>query len=203
MPIYRDFYGSDGTRTRDLRRDTPVVVPPGWAGIAGTHGESRPSPKGSCGDCQASAGASGDLLRDVRGMGSSPHQATRRRPSRLTSIPCCARTRRRRRVRQRCPRCATSTASMQHCAGGPRSRTLRTATLAGEMLEEISSLLYLPRVARASRRPVSRDDPDRGRRAPRGTKRPAWPARHHLRARGRLCAVKVHGVARTPARASC
>jgi hypothetical protein len=24
MPICKDFYGSDGTRTRDLRRDRPV-----------------------------------------------------------------------------------------------------------------------------------------------------------------------------------
>jgi hypothetical protein len=24
MPIYRNFYGSDGTRTRDLRRDRPA-----------------------------------------------------------------------------------------------------------------------------------------------------------------------------------
>ena len=29
------FYGSDGTRTRDLRRDRPVLVSPGWAGIGG------------------------------------------------------------------------------------------------------------------------------------------------------------------------
>jgi hypothetical protein len=25
----QDFYGSDGTRTRDLRRDSPVMVVPG------------------------------------------------------------------------------------------------------------------------------------------------------------------------------
>jgi hypothetical protein len=29
LPICRDFYGSDGTRTRDLRRDRPVFVYPG------------------------------------------------------------------------------------------------------------------------------------------------------------------------------
>jgi hypothetical protein len=29
MPICRFFYGSDGTRTRDLRRDRPVLVVPG------------------------------------------------------------------------------------------------------------------------------------------------------------------------------
>jgi hypothetical protein len=28
-------YGSDGTRTRDLRRDRPVMVARGWAGIGG------------------------------------------------------------------------------------------------------------------------------------------------------------------------
>jgi len=29
LPICRDFYGSDGTRTRDLRRDRPVLGLPG------------------------------------------------------------------------------------------------------------------------------------------------------------------------------
>jgi hypothetical protein len=29
----QDFYGSDGTRTRDLRRDRPVSSLRGWAGI--------------------------------------------------------------------------------------------------------------------------------------------------------------------------
>jgi hypothetical protein len=27
--------GSDGTRTRDLRRDRPVLAVPGWAGMSG------------------------------------------------------------------------------------------------------------------------------------------------------------------------
>src|ERR687888_2664441 len=31
----QDFYGSDGTRTRYLRRDGPVLVVPGWAEIGG------------------------------------------------------------------------------------------------------------------------------------------------------------------------
>jgi hypothetical protein len=26
MPIYRNSYGSDGTRTRDLRRDRPLMA---------------------------------------------------------------------------------------------------------------------------------------------------------------------------------
>src|SRR5687767_9417082 len=29
------LYGSDGTRTRDLRRDRPVMLLPGWAGVGG------------------------------------------------------------------------------------------------------------------------------------------------------------------------
>src|SRR5215216_142995 len=37
MPICRDFYGSDGTRTRDLRRDRPVMALPGCAGIGGDY----------------------------------------------------------------------------------------------------------------------------------------------------------------------
>ena len=31
------FYGSDGTRTRDLRRDRPALVMPVWAGIGGDY----------------------------------------------------------------------------------------------------------------------------------------------------------------------
>ena len=29
IPALQDFYGSDGTRTRDLRRDRPILVLPG------------------------------------------------------------------------------------------------------------------------------------------------------------------------------
>jgi hypothetical protein len=58
-------------------------VPPGWAGISGNLRRERPSLKGSCGDCRASAGAPGEDPEDGY-------------------------------------------------------------TLAGEMLEEMSSLLYLP-----------------------------------------------------------
>jgi hypothetical protein len=34
-------YGSDGTRTRDLRRDRPVLVFPGWAGVGGDYGREQ------------------------------------------------------------------------------------------------------------------------------------------------------------------
>ena len=34
-PDVQVLYGSDGTRTRDLRRDRPVLVSPGWAGVGG------------------------------------------------------------------------------------------------------------------------------------------------------------------------
>jgi hypothetical protein len=33
--ICRDFYGSDGTRTRDLRRDRPDTTFPGSPGLGG------------------------------------------------------------------------------------------------------------------------------------------------------------------------
>ena len=33
--------GSDGTRTRDLRRDRPVLVVPGWAAIGGDYRRAR------------------------------------------------------------------------------------------------------------------------------------------------------------------
>ena len=42
MPICRYFYGSDGTRTRDLRRDRPVLPLAGCAGI----GEDSPQEQG-------------------------------------------------------------------------------------------------------------------------------------------------------------
>ncbi len=64
----QDFYGSDGTRTRDLRRDRPVVALPGWAGIGGDLWQEQSFSHRGCGDCRGPAGASGDLVRDVRGM---------------------------------------------------------------------------------------------------------------------------------------
>jgi pimeloyl-ACP methyl ester carboxylesterase len=57
MPIYRQLSGSDGTRTRDLRRDRPVLLLPGWAGLRGVFShEQDVSPLG---------------LRGLRGAGGS------------------------------------------------------------------------------------------------------------------------------------
>jgi hypothetical protein len=67
-PICRDFYGSDGTRTRDLRRDRPVMISPGWAEIGGDYRRDQVFRLWACGDRRAPAGASGGLLRDERGM---------------------------------------------------------------------------------------------------------------------------------------
>jgi hypothetical protein len=39
------FYGSDGTRTRCLRRDRPIIAVPGWAGIGGNLRSERGFPR--------------------------------------------------------------------------------------------------------------------------------------------------------------
>jgi hypothetical protein len=62
------FNGSDGTRTRDLRSDRPVLVVPGSAGIGGDSCREQGFREPPCGDPRASAGACGGLLRDERGM---------------------------------------------------------------------------------------------------------------------------------------
>jgi hypothetical protein len=80
MPLCRDLYGSDGTRTRDLRRDRPVLVLAGWAGIgwdcrreqdfqplallglAGTGGIFRRPPAGSERDASLSRLQTGCLV---------------------------------------------------------------------------------------------------------------------------------------------
>ena len=62
------FYGSDGTRTRDLRRDRPVVALPAERGLAGIPDVSRAFRLCRCGDLRVAPGASGGLLRDQRGM---------------------------------------------------------------------------------------------------------------------------------------
>jgi hypothetical protein len=49
--------GSDGTRTRDLRRDRPVLVVPGWAGVGG--------------DSRREQGLSSLVLRGLPGAGGS------------------------------------------------------------------------------------------------------------------------------------
>jgi hypothetical protein len=62
------FDGSDGTRTRDLRRDRPVLwfrAEREWAGITG---ESRAFSSLRCGDSRGLAGTSGALLRYLCGM---------------------------------------------------------------------------------------------------------------------------------------
>ena len=56
--------GSASTRTRDLRRDRPVMALPGGAGIGGDSRRSmdfRPSP---CGDWRVPAGGSGSIGRE-------------------------------------------------------------------------------------------------------------------------------------------
>jgi hypothetical protein len=70
------FYGSDGTRTRDLRRDRPVLVSPALPGMGGDFRRERASSRPGCGDCSAWAAATGALLRDVRGMRSLSHLRT-------------------------------------------------------------------------------------------------------------------------------
>jgi hypothetical protein len=64
----KDFYGSDGTRTRDRRRDRPVLALAGCAGIGGDYRRDQVFRLWACGDRRAPAGASGGLLRDERGM---------------------------------------------------------------------------------------------------------------------------------------
>jgi hypothetical protein len=49
----QDFYGSDGTRTRDLRRDRPVLALTGWLGISGHSLCERDVSPVACGDCPA------------------------------------------------------------------------------------------------------------------------------------------------------
>jgi len=61
-----DKHGSDGTRTRDLRRDRPVSAPPGWAGTGADSRRSRGFSLGVVRGLAGPAGASGDVLRDER-----------------------------------------------------------------------------------------------------------------------------------------
>jgi hypothetical protein len=61
-------YGSDGTRTRDLRRDRPVLALTGWAGICWDCRGEQGFPTVALWVRRVPAGASGDLLRDERGM---------------------------------------------------------------------------------------------------------------------------------------
>jgi hypothetical protein len=60
--------GSDGASTRDLRRDRPVLVSPGGAGIDGDSRREQALSTLPLRDLRAPAGASGGLLRDLCGM---------------------------------------------------------------------------------------------------------------------------------------
>jgi hypothetical protein len=57
VPTCWGFYASDRTRTRDLRRDRPVLVVPGCAGIGGDYRQEQ--------------GLSVVVLRGLRGIGGS------------------------------------------------------------------------------------------------------------------------------------
>jgi hypothetical protein len=62
---FQDFYGSDGTRTRDLRRDRPVSELAAWAWIGGN---SRHEQGVSHLVLRGLPCACGDLVRDQGGM---------------------------------------------------------------------------------------------------------------------------------------
>jgi hypothetical protein len=53
------FDGSDGTRTRDLRRDRPVMLFRGWPGLAVDLPRGQDFPSAALGDCRAPSGALG------------------------------------------------------------------------------------------------------------------------------------------------
>jgi hypothetical protein len=61
------LYGSDGTRTRDLQRDRPVLVAPGSPGLGDFRRARDFSRLASCGDWRVSAGVFSDLPRMYAG----------------------------------------------------------------------------------------------------------------------------------------
>jgi hypothetical protein len=72
----RDFYGSDGTRTRDLRRDRPILVVPTWAGVGGDFRHQQGFPALAL---RGLPGASGSFRRPPAGSardGLSPTKTT-------------------------------------------------------------------------------------------------------------------------------
>jgi hypothetical protein len=74
--ICRQFYGSDGTRTRDLRRDRPVMALAAWAGIGGDYRQEQGFPMGPV---RGLAGAGGDLREPRAGSARDatlPYQKT-------------------------------------------------------------------------------------------------------------------------------
>ena len=68
--------GSDGTRTRDLRRDRPVMALAGWPGISGDLRREQGFRPSAFGSYRVWAGACGNVRRDVRGMQLLPAQQT-------------------------------------------------------------------------------------------------------------------------------
>jgi hypothetical protein len=82
--------GSDGTRTRDLRRDRPSWRLRADRGSAGFWGVSRALRRWLAGISGASAGVSGDLLRDERGMRPSPLLTTPTGPRASSQGGCSA-----------------------------------------------------------------------------------------------------------------
>jgi hypothetical protein len=64
MRAWRTFTGATGGRTRDLRRDRPVLLSPGWPGVCGDYRRKQAFRPWSCGDWRVQAGASGSLVRD-------------------------------------------------------------------------------------------------------------------------------------------
>jgi hypothetical protein len=65
------LYRSDGTRTRDLRRDRPVLAGRRLSGIGGIHPKSRAFRSWDCGIFQMCRQLPDGLRRDVGGMRST------------------------------------------------------------------------------------------------------------------------------------
>jgi hypothetical protein len=101
--IWGESDGSDGTRTRDLRRDRPVMALPARAGdrrglparaglsdlgVAGIRGCGRGSPGALCGMCAGWTRCLSRKLRDVYGM------RWPSRPQRMRKVPAASPLRR-------------------------------------------------------------------------------------------------------------
>jgi hypothetical protein len=67
-PMCGDFTGATGLEPRDLRRDRPVLAVPGWAGIGGNLTRERGFPRIATRGFPGPGGASGDLVRGLRGI---------------------------------------------------------------------------------------------------------------------------------------
>jgi hypothetical protein len=86
----KGFYGSDGTRTRDLRRDRPVMALPGCAGIGGDYGREQGFPTRPL---RESAGAAGSIGRAPAGSARDEPLSHRKLRSRLGANGCNPRRR--------------------------------------------------------------------------------------------------------------